>query len=294
MRVTDILKELGIPFCPPGQHHHVREGWIGVDCPWCRKPVGEKGKWKLGIDISSGRCNCWTCGGHSLEHVLATLSSSSVADVRPILQSVRFTRLPEVPKPEGRLKIPDGISPLQDPHKRYLQWRGLDPETMERLWKVSGIGIHSKFSWRLFIPVYTDNEIVTWTTRSIGRNGGYISAKPEQSVIRLKNTLYGIDLARTTVIICEGPADVWKVGPGAVATFGVNVTSAQVSILGRFPRRVVCFDSDETGKREGERLASLLSAFPGESIHVELDAEDPGSASVEEIRRLRRTMLGET
>lgn len=98
-------------------------------------------------------------------------------------------------------------------------------------------------------------------------------------------------MAHHAVVIVEGPADAWNVGPGAVALFGVGYTPQQVAALAQYPVRVVCMDSDSEGRAAAERLCSELSIFPGDTYRVELDADDPGSASKREVRKLRKAFL---
>lgn len=252
-----------------------------------------KGKWRLGIEISTGRCNCWTCGGHSLKYALARASNCYAKYIESLLGKIWFEKFTEPTRRNNKLRLPKGVGELQQCHNDYLWDRGFDPEELQRLWKIAGIGLVSYLQWSIFIPVNLNNETVSWTTRSITKEGKYSSARPEHEIVRLKDTLYGVDLARTAIIICEGPTDVWRVGPGAVATFGVALTSSQVNMISRFPKRIICFDSDRAGRKKAESIAFLLSGIPGRTIKVELDAEDPASASQSEIRRLRKLAFGE-
>jgi len=109
--------------------------------------------------------------------------------------------------------------------------------------------------------------------------------------VALKSVLYGVDYIRHAAVVVEGPADAWRVGPGAVATFGVVVTPDQLARLARFPVRVVCFDSDPPGRARAAKLVSALAPFPGKTYDVVLDAEDPGSATPKEIKKLRALFL---
>jgi hypothetical protein len=36
MKFTEVLDQLNIEYVTEG-HHHVRPGWVGIDCPWCGK-----------------------------------------------------------------------------------------------------------------------------------------------------------------------------------------------------------------------------------------------------------------
>lgn len=290
MNITEVLEEAQVPFCPPGSHHHVREGWVGIDCPWCPTPIGDKGRWRLGIETSTGRCNCWVCGGHSITNVLTALGVVSRVQAPGLLQRLKFKKVYLEAK-RGRLELPKGVGPLQKHHRDYLRSRDLKPNEIEGLWKVKGLGITRHLSWSLFIPVHMDGQMVSWTTRRLGEGGSYINARPDQEDVPIKNTLYGADLVRSTAIICEGPADAWKIGPGAVATFGVQMSTAQIKMMHHFPRRVILLDSDAAGVNRGRFMADWIGALPGETFYVQLDADDPGSASRRELNRLRRMFL---
>jgi DNA primase len=174
---------------------------------------------------------------------------------------------------------------------RYLSKRGFDYKEIQWLWQIKGIGIaERKLMWRLFIPVLHNNEVVSWTTRSIRDNTKYkyISAGPEQELLPHKNILYGSDYARHTVIIVEGPLDVWRIGPGAVATFGTAFTKQQVLALLKYPRRVVCYDNEKEAQDQALKLCDALGVFGGETLNVTLESKDPDEAKPKEIKRLRK------
>jgi DNA primase len=163
---------------------------------------------------------------------------------------------------------------------------------MQRLWNAQGIGMSSQLPWRIFIPIELNGEMVSWTTRSINDYGlRYISAKLTQESFPHKHLLYGEDYARHTVIIHEGPLDVWTVGPGAVGTLGTSYTRAQVVRMSKYLRRVVCFDNEPEAQRRARKLCDDLEPFEGETHNVILDAKDANTASAKEIRRLRRLYL---
>lgn len=296
--IMEVLDELGIDYARSGEHHHVRDGWLGVDCPWCPPPRGDKGRYRLGIEITSGRCNCWVSGKHSLASLLVEKAKISYKVADSLLKGVSLRRL--LPKEKTRHKVsgtlikPAGVKPMMQAHLKYLKdERHLDPLLIEKMWNVQGIGISYPLQWRLYIPIYLNGVEVSWTTRSIGKNNPqrYISAVPAQEKFHLKDVLYGIDMVRTTLVIVEGPTDAWNIGPGAAATLGLNYTPAQIDLMKRFPWRVVCFDNSPDAQKRADQLCDTLSLFPGRTTRICLDAEDPGSASKAEIQRLRRAVL---
>lgn len=278
--IDQILDRLRIPYFREGGHHHCRPGWLQLDCPFCGPGSG---KCHLGYNLQSGYWHCWKCGGLYRVKVLEALGAS-----RDEIQGIKLEPWKtSTPKARGGLKEPKGRGPLAKAHKHYLQTRGLDPDTIERVWKVEGIGLAARLAWRIYIPIHLYGERVSWTSRTIGNSPQrYISASAEEESINHKELVYGLEHCSYSIVIVEGPADAWRVGPGAGALFGSSFSSAQVLALSRIPYRYVCFDAGAQGK--AKKLANQLSAFPGATEVVELEADDPGSASWKEIKLLRK------
>ena len=108
-----------------------------------------------------------------------------------------------------------------------------------------------------------------------------------------KSLLYGEDHVRGAIIVCEGPTDVWRLGPGAVAVMGLIVTQEQIERLSRYPVRVVCFDREPEAKRRMNRLVDTLRQFSGETYAVELETgNDIASADQGEVDAVREMFLG--
>lgn len=275
-------------------HEHVRSGWVGLDCPDCSP---DSNRFRLGINLENLYATCWTCGYKSLSKILTGATGQPYPVIREFLKSWSPLRpVPRHDRPQGPVRLPEGLADLGRAHKTYLKGRGIRASQVARIWGVRGIGIHHRLSWRLFIPIHLGGRIVSWTTRSIGSIGGglrYISAKPTEEEFPLRDLLYGEDHVRHAAIVVEGPIDAWRIGPGAVATFGLGVSSAQVRRIASFPMRVICFDSEPAAQARAERLCRELAGLPGRTERVELETgADPAEASDVEIRELRAKYLG--
>jgi hypothetical protein len=161
---------------------------------------------------------------------------------------------------------------------------------LQQFWSLEGIGIASKLSWRIYIPIVFRNVRVSWTTRAIGTTvpQRYISASAAEEALNHRDLIYGLDYCQHSIVIVEGPTDAWAIGPGAGALFGISFSVAQVRKLTEIPFRFVCFDSETAAQQRANDLCSQLACFPGRTCNIVLDAKDPGSASPKEIRRLRR------
>lgn len=291
MKFEEILTEYNVDFITEG-HHHAGEGWIQIDCPYCGR---DSKKWHLGFRIGSAYLNCWRCGHLPLAKTFADLANISLGKALSVLKSLdRDVFQQEKIKVKGKLILPKGVVDLLPAHKKYLKQRGFDPILMKKLWNVQCIGIASKLSWRLFIPITYRNQVVSWTTRTISDKEGmtrYISAPKEHEAIPHKELLFGEEYLRHCAIVLEGPTDVFNVGPGSCCTFGLGYSPAQVLKLSKYPVRVICFDHHSIAQKKAKQLCDELSIFPGETYNVVLKASDPGSATRKEIDKLRRIFL---
>ena len=121
----------------------------------------------------------------------------------------------------------------------YLLHRGFDPVTLGKKYHVSYC-IDSKFNLaaaRLIIPVYRKGMRVGWQSRFIGDDVEGMSLK-KAGVIKywtmpsfpksLAPYNYDRAIQYCTVVIVEGPADVWSTGRMAFGLFGTKLSAAML------------------------------------------------------------------
>lgn len=287
MNLLELLRSERVEYRLHGEHHHVSDGWAGVDCSLCSP---NSGRFRLGFSLSTMACSCYVCGRQNPAEMLSMLTGRGLDECRELLG--RSERLERKVRPAGRLVMPTRVGPLRAAHKRYLWGRGFHPDVIESVWKVQGTGGDSSVPWSLIVPIHLDDEVVSWTSRKLNDKGRrYHSARPEEERVSHKSLLYGETFCLNAVIVHEGPTDVWRTGPGAVATLGLTVTTAQVRRIARYVQRIICFDSSPDAQRRARKLADRLAVFPGSTAVVELDAEDPASAADDEIALLRRFLI---
>ncbi len=276
LSLIDVLQTSGIPYRLVGQNEHAREGWIQIDCPDC----DERDKFHLGISQDLRGANCWKCGPKKPRQILKALGVET--------QGLRFQKLQASKRLRGTLSVPSLKGPLQGCHVKYLEKRGFDAEEIQKLWKIEGISQHGRYSWSLFLPIYDiNNDMISWTTRAIGVGRRYQNAPKQAEAFPAKSTLYGVQHARSSIVVVEGPTDVWRIGPGAVATMGLQFTTEQVQLIRSFPNRVICFDSSEIAQKQARKLLSEVQAFPGKTSIISIDADDPGECHPDEVRQIR-------
>lgn len=287
MTLREFLDHYRVSLRESGSHHHVRDGWLGVDCPYC-SPNSDR--FRLGFNLYHHYASCWSCGYVRYFDALSELTGVPWTEIQSLLEY-------EIPvqtvRARGRLCPPRGLGPLLPLHRDYLRTRGYLPDQLASQWHLGGIGLAARLAWRIYIPVHYKGQIVSWTTRAVVDEirSRYISAAPHEESEPHHQLLYGEDHVRHAVIVCEGPFDVFRIGPGAVAVLGLAYSREQVLKLSRYPIRVVTFDATADAQRRASRLCHDLACFPGKTFRVELSGADPGSTSEDEIKELRERFL---
>lgn len=285
MKLDDLLSNLGIKFLKEG-HHHCREGWLQTDCPFCGK---HSNRFHMGWNLRFQYVNCWRCGSHRMIETLVEHTGKTPAFIRSLLDGLNDgIDFKDPEEKRGTLILPKGIGELLPAHQRYLKKRNFNFRSLSRLWGVKGLGIHATLPWRLFIPIHYHGKIVSWTTRSISNKGvRYLSAPADHEEINHKKLLYGEDHCRHAIIIHEGPIDVWRTGPGSVATCGTGFSRSQVLKICKYPIRVICFDNEKEAQQRATELCDLVEPFPGETYNVTLNSKDAAEADETEVNQLR-------
>jgi DNA primase len=121
-----------------------------------------------------------------------------------------------------------------------------------------------------------------------------LSASPNEESFPHKKVLYGADKAKNTIVVVEGPADAWAIGPGAVAVFGLEVSTVQYREISSYPTRVICFDNQPVAARRADKLASRLCKEPGDTYIVRLESgKDPADSDPQELLQIRKTYLND-
>lgn len=297
MTLLEFLQEHGVDYREAGQHHHATLGWLNIECTYCSP---DSGKYKLGISESGNTAHCWTCGKRDAVEALAEITRLEPRQIREQLY-ISFNRSTFTQDERRRSKrlspltLPQCVSEaILEPQRRYLESRGFDCDELREIWSIGSIGIAPRLSWRVYIPIHFHGKVVSWTTRSVSEKSPkrYINARDHEETLPAKSVLYGIDHVKHSVIVVEGPTDVWRIGKGSAATMSVNYTKEQISLLSDIPIRVVCFDSEKDAQKRALKLVRELSAYPGKTYQVVLETgKDPGSAKRSEIRELRARFL---
>lgn len=297
MNFRKLCIDYGVPIAPHA-HRHYRAGWVNVACPFC---TGNPG-YHLGYEESSSGIGfaCYRCGGKSGIRTIAALLHIPYEEAKEVI-SQYGGRPYQIQVKRWRdwkfekIEPPSGLRRVSVRGLKYLMERGFDVDELERLWDIRMFGPVGRYKFRIYIPIKFQGLTISYTCRSyVGSDVRYLSCPSAEEKIPHKQILYGIDEvpSRNRVVVVEGCTDVWRLGPGAVATFGTKVTQSQLKLLSAFKKIVLVRDSDTAGRVAWGKLKAQLEGFGLDVIAHTLDSgvEDAASLPQSEANYLMRTL----
>jgi len=287
--IKRFLQEQGLDHTEGGKWSH--RGWVQVPCPLCTGHSGYHG----GFNLQHGYYHCYRCGWSPLDKILMAITKANKSTVQGWLKAydipasgahTAHTAKSWPRAGQGKLTLPAGLQPCGLKHLGYLQSRGFRPLEIEREWHLQGTGHVGGYKFRIFAPIYLDGVMVSYQCRDITgkQSPPYKSCPTDYEIYHHKHTLYGIDkVVDKMAIIVEGIMDVWKLGPGAVATFGTGFTPEQVRLSSqRLDNIFIMFDQEEEAGRQGEKLANQLEGL-GKQVTILDNYGAPDPALLEDI-----------
>jgi len=281
--VERFYNDYNIPYFTEGKN--VQTGWINVRCPLCFDDSNH-----LGYNLEKDYFNCWKCGRHTNYEVIEALTGFNSLQIRRILLDYQTENVyREKLKKEKQtisFQIPKEWQPLKRIHKQYLTKRNYDADFLEMKYGLKATGHLGNYAFRIAIPIYYNNKIVSFTARDYtGKQDiRYKSCPKDQEEIYHKTILYNLDNCKEDwCIVVEGPFDAFRMGDNCCATFGTGFTYQQISLLAkRFKYVAILFDSEEEAKRQAVLLGNNLAALGVKifrCLYASKDNKDPGEMS---------------
>lgn len=279
---------------------NVSRGWVNIQCPfpYCYDP-----SWHCGVNLESKFFNCYKCGEKgSVVKLVSKLEGCSWRKAKRIIHTFRediSNRLvfnpPDLYQSTNgsppRNIFPEGATTdLPQIHRDYLSYRGFDSSIIKK-YKLRACYTTGRYKYRLIIPIFLNNKIITFTSLDVtGRQSPkYKHQDLSSAVVAPKHTLYNIDSVthEGNVAIVEGITDVWRIGDGAVCTFGTQYTKKQISLLiqKEIKNAFVLFDAE--AEKQAQKLANILSGIVDKVILFYIDRDDPDKLNKDDLLSIR-------
>lgn len=294
-----LLTDLNVACWTEGKN--CSPGRVNIQCPFC---TDHSNHGSFGID--KGDYRCWRCEGGKPARALALAANIPIQTARDLIAKYshggRNTSSTTKKVASGITSITIPGTKISEPHIKYLEGRGFDPEELEFYHNIKGttdVGTWNgiDFRYRVIIPVFdVDGNLCTFQGRDYtGRQElRYKCCPVNMAVTHHKHLLYGAELARNRdrIVVVEGVFDQWRMGPGSVATFGTSLTREQVNLLTNWKEVILLFDPEPEAQAHAREYANDIASC---GISVEVCAaefgldkngnpRDPGDLTPDEAR----------
>ena len=276
-----------------------------VCCPWCsdtRHRLYINHRWfenrHMANCFNETACTRGEIGRMRLDQLHLWLFNTSSPVSLPVHNRVmtheQITALTEIRPPERCV----ALSALSEGHQalNYITQRGYNPKILE---KYLGVGWITEEAIpnnreRIYIPVFQNGKLMGYQGRIITDD----PLKKKQKYINppgMKKSmlLYNLDNAKSqnVVVICEGPIDVWSVGPSGVDIFGSDCSQGQLDLIGEFFNgKVIAIALDGDASYKADALVDKVQHSAPRSVVIKIpmaSKEDPDSLRDELWRRLQ-------
>lgn len=291
----EFVKDYGIAHVEEG-HKHSRYGWLQIPCPFC---TGNPG-YHLGFNFEHNIWNCWRCGFHPTLKIIHHFNNShSWQDSKKILRHYdsdeAYTAGTRNTNKATKVKYPASTGPLKNAHKNYLIKRKFNPKKIQRKWNLLGTTQIGSYKYRIIAPIYYNGVLVSYQGRDITDKHQlkYKACAGSNEIIDHKHILYGYDQAEgSSCILVEGITDVWRLGYGSVASFGIKTKPNQLTLLAeKFKTVYIMFDDDPQAVENAEDIGNELSLMGLDCYICQIDG-DPGDLSQKEADKIRKKLIG--
>jgi DNA primase len=280
------------------------ENWANINCPFHYNGVrGYKG----GINLIGGYYHCWSCNGAPIEKVFSELLQVSFYEAKKILadyetDTVIRGKLNRKVSKGKNIELPGVQIEKEDKFFRYLQNRNFDCFSLNSNYHILAGGIIGDYSFRIIIPIFYQNKLVSFQARSIYSKEKckeldilrYKNYPIELGLVNIKHILYNLDNCLDDwVVVVEGVFDCWRLGQKNVAaTMGTSMSPEQIHLLAtRYKKAFFLFDNERQAQQRAKKYGEQLSAL---GVEVEIFnpefEHDPGDYTKNEELAVRQEL----
>lgn len=306
---------------------NVKKGNINICCPWC----GDDPSFHMGVSLHEKGYGCWRSVSHagkaphrlvrallncSYETAKLIVKQYSVADPQNLDEALNALEAGNTPrqKPAHKPKLimPSEFRDIKSTGTtarfyEYLAGRGFNNvDELTMLYNLRSCST-GKFKDRIIIPIYRKGNLVSWTSRALGKVTDaprYLAlSEDEGGLVNVFHTLWNWDelmYGGEVLIVVEGPFDALKLdyyistyNCCATCTFGTSMSEEQALLImeasRRFKRSILLYD-------EGATEAIFLAKEKLVRSKVEIEflpegVEDPGDMTRKQVRTFIKSLL---
>jgi DNA primase len=295
--IIEYLDDRGVHYWTNGKN--VTRGWINIQCVFgsCDDTSNH-----LGINLETGNCSCWKCGGRGdFIKLVRLIDHCSYYEATKTVREFRWSGKStpkEIEKdwPTESIALPkESTDDFPEPHKAYLIRRGFDPNELRRRYHLRACYLKGRYRYRVIIPVIINGLVVNFQGLDVTDRSPqhYRNASNQYAAVEGGRLLYNVDNADRAAVLVEGITDVWRVGFGAIAMLGSRITEGKIRLLKKMNlnRLYVMYDNDaiERGKKAARTLAKIIKKV--EYLEIpESDPDDYFRKNPKELTELRNLL----
>lgn len=281
--IVSYLESRNIRYSTEGKN--VSEGWVNIQCiyPNCADSSNH-----LGINLISGLHNCWVCGNKGgPEKLIQLVENCSRSEAYRIVKEFGTFRIDEsshihVYRTKDFHLPKEIVHPFPKIHRKFLEGRHFDPDYVISKYKLEACHTLGKFRFRIIAPIFLDDRLVNYVGMGImdrGKAGPkykkYKNASNKEAPIKARDLLYNIDNVTDSAVLVEGITDVWRIGDGAIASIGSEVTEPQIALLVWKGIKRLFISPDRDAYEESQILAKRVSKLIDYVEIIKLPYGDP-------------------
>ena len=331
----DFLEKYNVPYVEYGSN--VAKGNVNIRCPFCGSSDPSE---HLGLNLATGAWGCWRdtthrgrkphrlvqallgCSYVEAAQIVGYSSKTNISNMETMLESLKGNNKDMLKSPL-KIKLLNDFKLINDNGfgQRFTNYLIKRKFKKEDIWEVCGdYNLHycltGNWKNRIVIPVYFDNELATWTARSIHPQEKIryktLSYREENAKDRgdptapknIKELIYNYDdlliEKNKVLIITEGPFDAIKMdyygknyGVRATCLFGLGVNDSQMSALTDIAQNfdLIVTMLDEGADLELIKTKQKLSHLNTTTWKLPPSVEDPGDLSQTQIKNLIKSKL---
>jgi DNA primase len=277
--IIEYLENRNIRYWTSGKN--VTHGWINIQCVFesCDDTSNH-----LGINLESGNCSCWKCGGKgNLTKLIQLIEHCNYYEATKIIQELAWSKKAtprEIDRdwPTQSIALPkEATIEFPEPHNTYLTRRGFDPDELRQRYRLRACYLKGRYRFRVIIPIIVNDLIVSFQGLDVTGQSPqhYRNASNQYAAVEGGRLLYNVDNINHTAVLVEGVTDVWRIGFGAIALLGSRITEGKIKLLRRMnlDRLYIMYDNDaiERGKKAAQTLAKIVKKVE----YIEIPESDP-------------------